>query len=628
MQDDSRGATATIALRPAPFWTPSVLLAFLAAAGAPFGFMLGRVDAGFRLSSRELLVLLAVTLAGMSVVAIVRWRTRPRSAPAIVFDRDCLRLPATSYTSRTREVPYADVLSVDVFGKGKLARILVNTRGKLFVYPLGSFEHNDPVTPLRTGIRAALAAQTADALIQEMDERERLGRQAWLLKPVVTIALLAIIGIVFLLEMWLGALDRTFGLLQYGANAPTLVWNGQWFRLFSANFLHLNAIHVYMNAIALVSLGVLLEKLTGRWRFICIYLLSALGGALTSAVLAQAAFSVGASTAIYGLLGSLAVLNWKYRLQLPSGFRQPTAWWIFIVTLNVVLAALLPAIDIGAHAGGALAGAVTTLMLYRGLDVIRVEPRPGLALRAGVSMVVAVFGAALIIAALHSRTGNSEQDSLTVARDFVNSTATKPDALNMYAWNVFLDEQASEAELDLALQAIGKAIARQDDAELFDSQAALLFRTGQVDEAVRSELRALAMHDKDYFWWQLTRFLARRVNEHGPLLPETVTEPPQFSVVETEASLVLELRGTHGCAAGCTIYALVKQDQSVVGVLQVLVGAEAPLAVRLNADQIADAQALPRHVSLELALVEAGTCGACERPDIRGRYVPLNEKLH
>jgi rhomboid protease GluP len=628
MQDDSRSVSATIALRQAPFWTPSILLVVLAAAGAPLGFVLGRMNTGIRPSQQELLLLVAFMLVAVSVVAILRWRTRPRSAPAIVLERDRLRLPVTSHSSRTRDVAYEDVLSVDVFGEGRRARVLVNTRGKLYVYPRASFDRADPVAPLRTGIRVALAAQGAGTLIDAMDQRESLGKQAWLMKPWMTIALLALIGIVFLVELLLGALDGTFALVKYGANAPALVWDGQWFRLFSANFLHLNALHVWMNAVALVSLGLLLEKLTGRWRFICIYLLSALGGALVSALLAQAAFSVGASTAIYGLLGSLAVLNWKYRVQLPSGFRQTPAWWIFIVTLNVVLAALLPAIDIGAHAGGALAGAATTLALYRGVEVIRVERRPGRALGAVVSVVIAVFGVALVATALHLRTGNAEQDSLTVARDFVNSTATKPAALNSFAWDVYLDEQASEAELELALQAVRMAIARQDDAEFFDSEAALLFRTGQDEEALRSELRALALQDKDFFWWQLTRYLAYRVDEHGPLLPVTVTEPPQLFIVQAGRSAEIELRGTHGCAAGCTIYALVKQGPSVVGVLQLLVGTEARPALRLKAEQVAGAQALPRHASLELALLDAGTCGACTARDIRGRYVALDEQLH
>lgn len=613
-----------IRLRPTPFWTPSVLIFILTAAGGPLGFLFGRIDSGVQPSPRELLGLVAFMLVAAVVVVIIRWRTRPRSAPVIALEADSVRLPLTAYSSRTREVPYADVLSVDEFGAGKRARMLVNTRGKLFVYPLGSFDHEDPATTLRSGLRAALAARGADTLVREMDERESLGKRAWLRKPIVTIALLASIGIVFLGELALGALDGMFWLVKYGANAPALVRDGQWFRLFSANFLHLNALHLWMNAIALFSLGLLLEKLTGRWRFTGIYLLSALGGALASALLAQAALSVGASTAIYGLLGSLAVLNWKYRAQLPSGFRQTTTWWIFIVALNVVLAALLPAIDVGAHAGGALAGAATTLILYWGVDVIRVEERPSRALGAVVSTVVAAFGAALVITVFHSRSGNATQDSLTVARDFVNSTATKPDVLNSYAWDVYLDEEAPAADLELALQAIRNAIARQPDAEFFDTQGALQFRTGQIDEAVRSELRALALQDKEYYWWQLTRFLARRVSENGPVLPDTMTS---LRLSRVDKSFVLDLRGTRGCPSGCTLYALAREGESVTGVLQLTVGAGTAPSDRLEPGIIAGVRALPRHASLELALVEIGACGECRPREIGGRYVPLDEKL-
>jgi rhomboid protease GluP len=624
MQDYSRGVGATIALRQASFWTPSTLLIILVVVGAACGSILVRTSGGLRPSLTELVILAAGIAVAVLVVAIVRWRTRSPSAPALVLERDFLRLPVTAHSSRTRDVPYADVLSVDVFGKGKRARVLVNTRRKLFVYPLGRFDDADAVMRLRTGVRNALAARSGDTLIHEMAERERLGEQAWSRKPVVTIGLLVIIGLVFLVELRTGALDRTFAILRYGANAPALVRDGQWFRLFSANFLHLNVMHVYMNAIALFSVGLILEKLAGHRRFICIYLFSALGGALTSALVAQTAFSVGASTAIFGLLGSLAVLNWKYSMQLPSGFRQPTAWWIFIVALNVVLAALVPAIDIGAHAGGALAGASTTLALYRGVDVAGVESRPGRALSTVATMVVAVFGVALAVAAIHSRNGNAELESLTVARDFVDSEATKPASLNSYAWDVYLDEEATAAELDLALRAVRNAIAKERDVEFFDTQAALLFRTGQDDEAVRSELQALAMQDKDFYWWQLTRFLTRRLDEHGPLLPGTVTEPPQLSIVEVGTSPYVELRGIQGCTAGCTIYALVRQAQSVAGILQLQVGAGGQPESRLNAHHVAGAQAFPRPASLELVLIEDTTCGDCQQSAIRGRYVPLH----
>jgi rhomboid protease GluP len=583
------------------------------------------MSGGLQPSLTELAILAAGIAIAVSIVAIVRWHTRPPSVPALVLGRDFLRLPVNAHSSRTRDVPYAEVLSVDLFGKGKRARVLVNTRRRLFVYPLDRFDDADAVTRLRTGVRNALAARDAVSLVHDMDARECLGEQAWLRKPAVTIGLIFIIGVAFLVELQSGALDRTFALLRYGANAPALVRDGQWFRLFSANFLHLNVMHVYMNALALFSLGLILEKLAGHQRFICIYLLSALGGALTSALVAQAAFSVGASTAIFGLLGSLAVLNWKYSRQLPSIFRQPTAWWILIVALNVTLAALVPGIDIGAHAGGALAGALTTLVLYRGVEFIRMEPRSGRALSAGANLVVALFGVALAVAAIHSRSGSAEQESLTVARDFVNSKATKPALLNSYAWDVYLDVGATEAELDLALQAVRTAIAKERDVEFFDTQAALLFRNGHDDEAVRSELLALAMHDKNFYWWQLTRFLTRRLDEHGPMVPDAVTEPPQLSIVEVGgASPYVELRGIQGCIAGCTLYALVRQARSVAGILQLQVGAGAQPELRLNADHVSGAQEFPRAASLELALIEDTTCGDCQQTALRGRYVPVH----
>ena len=83
MQDDYRGAGASIALRKVRFWTVSTRLIILAAVGAPLGYVLGRMGSGIPPSPREVLLLAVVTLVIVALVTFVRWRTRPHSAPAL-----------------------------------------------------------------------------------------------------------------------------------------------------------------------------------------------------------------------------------------------------------------------------------------------------------------------------------------------------------------------------------------------------------------------------------------------------------------------------------------------------------------------------------------------------------------
>src|SRR5690606_4193606 len=105
-------------------------------------------------------------------------------------------------------------------------------------------------------------------------------------------------------------------LVAFGANAPALVTAGEWYRLLSANFLHVGWLHLYMNGIGLFVLGMLLERLVGPWRFVFVFLTSAAAGAAASLLVSDAALSVGASTAVFGLLGAYALINWRCRATL------------------------------------------------------------------------------------------------------------------------------------------------------------------------------------------------------------------------------------------------------------------------------------------------------------------------
>jgi membrane associated rhomboid family serine protease len=136
---------------------------------------------------------------------------------------------------------------------------------------------------------------------------------------------------------------------------PVLVDSGEWWRLLSAAFLHIGPVHLVLNMLALLVFGSELERGLGRWRFLALYLLSALGGAAAIQLFGEPTRPVaGASAAIYGLLGALGVLM--------LARRQDVRGLVTLLAINVVIS-FLPGISLLGHLGGLVAGALTAGLL-------------------------------------------------------------------------------------------------------------------------------------------------------------------------------------------------------------------------------------------------------------------------
>ena len=130
---------------------------------------------------------------------------------------------------------------------------------------------------------------------------------------------------------------------------PVGVSDGEWYRLLTAAFVHQEIWHLGLNMYALWILGRMLEPVLGRWRFVTLYVLSALGGSAAS-LLAPDVISYGASGAVFGLMGALFVVLRRFG-------RDVTAVLV-ILAINVVFGFVVPGIDWRAHFGGLITGAV------------------------------------------------------------------------------------------------------------------------------------------------------------------------------------------------------------------------------------------------------------------------------
>jgi membrane associated rhomboid family serine protease len=139
------------------------------------------------------------------------------------------------------------------------------------------------------------------------------------------------------------------------AQVPVLVQQGEWWRVFSAAFLHYGPIHLVLNMLALLVFGSELERQMGRWRFLALYVVSILGGATAIQLFgAPGALAAGASTAIYGLLGGLGVLM--------LATKQDIRGLVTLLVINIVIS-LLPGVSLIGHLGGLVAGVLVAAVM-------------------------------------------------------------------------------------------------------------------------------------------------------------------------------------------------------------------------------------------------------------------------
>jgi len=147
-------------------------------------------------------------------------------------------------------------------------------------------------------------------------------------------------------------------MLSWGANSIQYTLGGQWWRLLSSCFLHFGIIHLALNMYALFFVGMLLEPILGRMKFLTAYLLSGILAGLVSLWWNDYGISAGASGAIFGLYGVfLAVLSTNH---LERSMRKGLLMNIgLFVVYNLVYSSFQPAIDNAAHLGGLLAGIIS-----------------------------------------------------------------------------------------------------------------------------------------------------------------------------------------------------------------------------------------------------------------------------
>jgi rhomboid protease GluP len=189
----------------------------------------------------------------------------------------------------------------------------------------------------------------------------------------VTILLLVVIAIGYAFQFFTGGLDGW--VTQAGANYGPAVAEGQYWRPVTAMFLHGGIVHLLLNGYALYQLGSLFEIWLGSLRLLVTFFLTGIAGSIASIVFTQG-ISVGASGAIFGLLGALIAFLLRRREMLTPGAKSLLSQLVGWAVINVFFGFSVPGIDNAAHLGGCAAGLLLGLIL-RERPVYRLPPMPG-----------------------------------------------------------------------------------------------------------------------------------------------------------------------------------------------------------------------------------------------------------
>lgn len=178
-------------------------------------------------------------------------------------------------------------------------------------------------------------------------------------KPVITYLLIVLNVMMYLFSFVFPKLTGMFCNTYFGIQA------GQFYRVLTSMFFHGNLIHLLCNMYALYMIGPQVERYYGKRRFTFIYLVSGMLGSIFSCAFmsettAMYGGSIGASGAIFGLLGSISYFSYYYRATLQDTLRNNVSP---VIISNLLLSILVPGIDFFGHIGGLIGGLLASMVI-------------------------------------------------------------------------------------------------------------------------------------------------------------------------------------------------------------------------------------------------------------------------
>lgn len=509
-------------------------------------------------------VLAAALLVMIPLLGLMLFR---KGAPQVLeVSQDRLRLPISM---AVLEIPLSEIEGL-VLEEGRRPGLFLSTdRFDTFI-PASRFTSIDAARQAYQAIRERIGAlPNGSVRLKVLEAPAEVAGRPW-----ATQTLLVLILVAYAVTLAQGVLGSAIEYIRYGANAQVLIAQGQVWRLIASSFLHAaSPLHVGLNAVGLWSMGVMAERLFGRSTFLAIYFGSAIGGALGSAAMQTGGFSVGASTALFGLFGALLYAQLvRFRGKVPVRYRVSDSAWFTMIALNMSLTILFPMIDWAAHVVGAATGVLIAVLLISDEERLPIAHPSRLARISGVVLTLAAVvsvGFAVRNIVLWDPMGDTG-----VLKSLVLWDRAPPVLLNDLAFTIATQPSPPPEHLELADRAARRAVDADPSPMVVDTQATVAFRRGDLERAV--ELEAEVVNDPEseklirpgkkvnevpFLATQLLRFIVARQARSGTLVGKDAPSGLSVRVENSRLAIRTETRIEKPIA----VYVVAKEGDKPLG---------------------------------------------------------------
>jgi membrane associated rhomboid family serine protease len=388
--------------------------------------------------TQELLTALGIRLMfGVLIAALFR-----RKTSAIVVTKAGITLPGGPWKASVLRLPLNRIRGIFVARRGLVRYLVIKTAKSSFAVPTARLPSPDALARLRAALDQALDAHPESASLRETIAVTQANAE-WR-AGVVPVASWTAIAVIVSVHVWLRAHGRATDLLaltNLGAMAPSLVWHGGWYRVFTANLIEASDWRLTGDCICLFVIGCFLERLVGSQHFLLLLAGSAVAAQLAAAALWPGiglAISSGSGPAIFGLFGATAIIAIHFARRVPDTIPFPGRPFTMLAGY-LALAAILHwnGGNWAANGAGFLTGLIGGELVCRGrADYASLRKTHSLASES-LLVVCAVFAIALGTDAWHATSpAHRLTDTLIIAKDLSAHPETDPKAVSDFAVQV------------------------------------------------------------------------------------------------------------------------------------------------------------------------------------------------
>jgi rhomboid protease GluP len=519
----------------------------------------------------------SILLSCAFAVPAAIWWAIPRvwPPPPIECMSDALLVPRFGLSRRQLHVPYERVF--DVAETQARRGLMIGVRGRLPLrYAAESLVGEGAVRDLVACVRERIAAlPDGAARIHALDERARLSAQGDA-RPWASWGFVVLLFGAFALQSAAGvAGGDPVRLARFGANAPMLVAQGEYFRLFTANLLHAGVGHLYMNGVLLMLLGPRLEAVLGSGRTALVLLLSGVGGAWFSSVSSQALLSLGASTSVFGVVAAFGYVNLTRRDELPADLRVPLWLGSVLVAAQLLSEFRLENVDHMAHVGGLAFGWIGAAIAVGRVPLARLREEPGSVPRLALALLAAAWIGALIQAGARIAAPDAELEA-RFTEEVLRHDAAAPAILRREAVRWALDSRISDERARIARASLERASQRSPtDPALWDALAVLRARGGSREGAIIAQWRAAVLEATAPRLVKLAFYERDRLAEDGILrmgLGSRLHAQVGFELEGPGNASLIDVRFSQPLLRGAVVHVLVFRQGQLVGHLELWLG--------------------------------------------------------